>query len=36
MTEEVGSTLGVMVLQNALVIGEMDDPKYPGATATIK
>jgi len=36
MTEEVGSTLGVMVLQNGLVIGEMDSPKYPGATATEK
>jgi hypothetical protein len=36
MTEEVGSTLGVQVLQNGLVIGEMDEPKYPAATATIK
>jgi hypothetical protein len=36
MTEEVGSTLGVFILQNGLVIGEMDQPKYPGATATEK
>lgn len=36
MTEEVQSTLGVMVLKNGLPIGEMDEPKYPAATATIK
>lgn len=36
MTEEVQSTLGVQVLKNGLPIGEMDDPKYPAATATIK
>jgi len=36
MTEEVQSTLGVSVLKNGLPIGNMDEPKYPGATATIK
>jgi len=36
MTEEVQSTLGVQVLKNGLPIGEMDEPKYPAATATIK
>jgi len=36
MTEETQSTLGVSVLKNGLPIGNMDEPKYPGATATIK
>jgi hypothetical protein len=36
MTEEVQSTLGVSVLKNGLPIGNMDEPKYPGATATVK
>ena len=36
MTEEVKSTLGVMLIQNTLVIGEMYEPTYPGPTADEK
>jgi len=36
MTEEVQSTLGVQILKSGVVIGEMDEPKYPATTATVK
>jgi len=36
MTEEAGSTLGTMILQNGLVLGEMYEPSTPGQTADVK